>query len=154
VRLAADADEARRLATARRGAFSALARVKPTTILEDATVPRTELAAMIRFIQEVGARHRIDIATFGHFGDGNLHPTFLTDERDKDEMGRVELAMAEIFARAVELGGTITGEHGVGLAKKAFLRGQMGDAAYALLGKVKRTLDPGNLLNPGKILDT
>jgi glycolate oxidase len=154
VRLAADADEARRLATARRGAFSALARVKPTTILEDATVPRTELAAMIRFIQEVGARHRIDIATFGHFGDGNLHPTFLTDERDKDEMRRVELAMAEIFARAVELGGTITGEHGVGLAKKAFLRGQMGDAAYALLGKVKRTLDPGNLLNPGKILDT
>ncbi len=153
VRLAADAAEAGRLAAARRSAFSALARVKPTTILEDATVPRTELATMIRFIQDVGARHRIDIATFGHFGDGNLHPTFLTDERDADEMHRVELAMKEIFAQALALGGTITGEHGVGLAKKAFLRGQVGDSGYALLRKVKRTLDPGNLLNPGKIFD-
>jgi glycolate oxidase len=76
---------------------------------------------MIRFIQETGARHRLEIATFGHFGDGNLHPTFLTDERDADEMRRVELAMREIFAEALALGGTITGEHGVGLAKKAFL---------------------------------
>ncbi len=152
-RLAGDAAEAARLATARRSAFSALARVKPTTILEDATVPRSELATMIRFIQETGARHRLDIATFGHFGDGNLHPTFLTNERDADEMHRVELAMREIFAKALALGGTITGEHGVGLAKKAFLRDQMGDASYALLKRIKRTLDPGNLLNPGKIFD-
>jgi len=153
VRLAADAAEATRLATARRSAFSALARVKPTTILEDATVPRSELARMIRFIQETAARHRLDIATFGHFGDGNLHPTFLTDERDADEMLRVELAMREIFAHALSLGGTITGEHGVGLAKKAFLREQVGDASYALLKRVKRALDPDNLLNPGKIFD-
>jgi glycolate oxidase len=153
VRLAANATEAARLATARRSAFSALARVKPTTILEDATVPRTELAAMIRFIQETGAKHRVEIATFGHFGDGNLHPTFLTNERDTDEMHRVELAMKEIFEKALQLGGTITGEHGVGLAKKAFLRQQMGDASYALLKQVKRSLDPGNLLNPGKIFD-
>ena len=153
VRLAADAAEAASLAKARRSAFSALARVKPTTILEDATVPRTELATMIRFIQETAAKHRLDIATFGHFGDGNLHPTFLTNERDPDEMHRVELAMAEIFTRAIALGGTITGEHGVGLAKKAFLREQVGDASYALLKRVKRALDPENLLNPGKIFD-
>ncbi len=153
VRLAADPAESARLATARRSAFSALARMRPTTILEDATVPRSELANMIRFIQETGARHRLEIATFGHFGDGNLHPTFLTDERDKDEMNRVESAMKEIFTHALALGGTITGEHGVGLAKKAFLRGQMGDGSYGLLRQVKRTLDPDNLLNPGKILD-
>ena len=153
VRLAADAAEAARLASARRGAFSALARVKPTTILEDATVPRSALARMIRFVQETAVRHRIEIATFGHFGDGNLHPTFLTDERDKDEMHRVELAMKEIFAEALALGGTITGEHGVGLAKKAFLRGQLGEGSYALMKQVKRALDPGNLLNPGKIFD-
>jgi len=153
VRLAANAAEAARLAAARRSAFSALARMKPTTILEDATVPRTELAAMIRFIQETGAKHRLEIATFGHFGDGNLHPTFLTNERDADEMHRVELAMKEIFAKALSLGGTITGEHGVGLAKKAFLRDQLGDASLALLRQVKRTLDPENLLNPGKIFD-
>jgi glycolate oxidase len=153
VRLAADAAEAARLATARRSAFSALARMKPTTILEDATVPRSELARMIRFIQETGARHRIEIATFGHFGDGNLHPTFLTDERDKDEMHRVESAMKEIFAFALSLGGTITGEHGVGLAKKAFLGSQLGDASSALMRRIKASLDPGNLLNPGKIFD-
>jgi len=153
VRIAADAAEGARLATARRSAFSALARVKPTTILEDATVPRSELARMIRFIQGVALRHRLEIATFGHFGDGNLHPTFLTDERDADEMRRVELAMREIFAEALALGGTITGEHGVGLAKKAFLRGQYGDSSLALLKRVKRSLDPENLLNPGKIFD-
>ncbi|HEY4989344.1 MAG TPA: FAD-linked oxidase C-terminal domain-containing protein, partial [Opitutaceae bacterium] len=136
-----------------RSAFSALARVKPTTILEDATVPRSELATMIRFIQETAATHGLEIATFGHFGDGNLHPTFLTDERDTEEMQRVELAMREIFMKALALGGTITGEHGVGLAKKAFLREQLGDASYALLKAVKRTLDPENLLNPGKIFD-
>jgi glycolate oxidase len=142
-----------RLAAARRGAFSALARMRPTTILEDATVPRSELANMIRFIQETAERHRLEIATFGHFGDGNLHPTFLTDERDKDEMHRVEIAMREIFGHALSLGGTITGEHGVGLAKKAFLKGQLGEASYELLRRIKRTLDPGNLLNPGKIFN-
>ena len=151
VKRAATAEEAARLATARRSAFSALARLKPTTILEDATVPRSELAKMIRFISEVAARHRLDIATFGHFGDGNLHPTFLTNERDAAEMHRVEAAMKEIFDFALSLGGTITGEHGVGLAKRAFLRQQLGDASYTLLKTIKRALDPENLLNPGKI---
>lgn len=153
VRRAADAAEAQRLATARRSAFSALARLRPTTILEDATVPRSELATMIRFIAETAARHRLQIATFGHFGDGNLHPTFLTDERDTEEMKHVEAAMQEIFSRALSLGGTITGEHGVGLAKKAFLRRQLGDNSYALLRVIKQALDPDGLLNPGKIFD-
>jgi glycolate oxidase len=149
---AADAAEATRLATARRSAFSALARLRPTTILEDVTVPRSRLAEMIRFVGEVAARHRLQIATFGHFGDGNLHPTILTDERDTEEMHRVEAAMQEMFAEALRLGGTITGEHGVGLAKRAFLRGQMGEASYALLAAVKRTLDPEGVLNPGKVV--
>ncbi len=151
VQLARDAAEAARLSTARRSAFSALARVSPTTILEDATVPRSELTKMIRFIQEVGARHRLRIGTFGHMGDGNLHPTFLTDERNHDEMARVEIAMREIFDYAIALGGTITGEHGVGLAKKAFLPRALGDASLALLRQLKCTLDPDNILNPGKI---
>ena len=151
VKLAATAEEAARLALARRSAFSALARLRPTTILEDATVPRSELAKMIRFIGEVAVRHRLQIATFGHFGDGNLHPTFLTDERDHEEMHRVEAAMKEIFDFALSLGGTITGEHGVGLAKRAFLRQQLGDDSYALLKTIKRSLDPHNLLNPGKV---
>jgi glycolate oxidase len=150
---ARDAAEAARLATARRAAFSALARISPTTILEDATVPRSELTKMIECIQEVAARHRLRVGTFGHMGDGNLHPTFLTDERDADEMHRVELAMREIFDFAVKLGGTITGEHGVGLAKKSFLRGAVGDASLSLMRKLKAALDPHSILNPGKIFD-
>jgi glycolate oxidase len=153
VRLARNATEAQQLAMARRSAFSALARLRPTTILEDATVPRSELVKMVRFIADVAARHELDIATFGHFGDGNLHPTFLTDERNPTEMHRVELAMKEIFAFALGLGGTITGEHGVGLAKKPFLRQQLGDASHDLLKQIKHTLDPEGLLNPGKIFD-
>lgn len=153
VKRAANAAEATKLATARRSAFSALARLKPTTILEDATVPRSELAKMIRFIEQTAAKHRLDIATFGHFGDGNLHPTFLTNERDTAEMHRVEEAMKEIFDYALSLGGTITGEHGVGLAKKAFLEQQLGNASYQLLKAIKRALDPDNILNPGKIFN-
>jgi len=153
VQIAAGAEEAARLASARRSAFSALARVAPTTILEDATVPRSELTKMIQFIQDVAARHQLRIGTFGHMGDGNLHPTFLTDERNTDEMARVEKAMREIFDFAVQLGGTITGEHGVGLAKKEFLPRAIGDASLSLMRLLKRAWDPQGLLNPGKIFD-
>ena len=153
VKRAATPEEAAKLATARRSAFSALARVAPTTILEDATVPRSELTKMIRFIQDVGTRHDLRIGTFGHMGDGNLHPTFLTDERNADEMARVEKAMHEIFDYALELGGTITGEHGVGLAKKAFLPAAIGGASLALMKQLKHALDPHGILNPGKIFD-
>lgn len=153
VKMAADEAEGARLAAARRNAFSALARIKPTTILEDVTVPRSELAGMVRFINETAARHRLLIGTFGHMGDGNLHPTFLTDERDHEEMHRIEQALAEIVTQTIKLGGTVTGEHGVGVAKKAFLRQQFGEGSYRLLHTVKQALDPKQLLNPGKIFD-
>jgi glycolate oxidase len=153
VRTAADDVEANKLLTARRSAFSALARVRPTTILEDVTVPRSELAGMVAFIAESAAKHRLRIGTFGHMGDGNLHPTFLTDERDADEMHRVELSLAEIVDRTLAVGGTITGEHGVGLAKKPYLKQQLGDHSYHLLKLVKQALDPDGLLNPGKIFE-
>jgi glycolate oxidase len=153
VRAARDDTEAVTLASARRSAFSALARQRPTTILEDVTVPRSELASMVAFIAATAASQSLQIGTFGHMGDGNLHPTFLTDERDADEMQRVHHALDAIVARTLELGGTITGEHGVGLAKKAWLRKQMGDDSYELMRQVKQTLDPAGLLNPGKIFD-
>jgi glycolate oxidase len=153
VRTAKDDAEALNLAAARRNAFSALARRRPTTILEDVTVPRTHLATMVTFIAETAARHNLQVGTFGHMGDGNLHPTFLTDERDEAEMARVHHALNDIVTKTLELGGTITGEHGVGLAKKPWLRQQMGDHSHDLMREVKRALDPKGLLNPGKIFD-
>lgn len=153
VRVAKDEAEAAKLASARRAAFSALARVAPTTILEDATVPRSELARMIRFIEAVAQKYRLRIGTFGHMGDGNLHPTFLTDERNPDEMRRVEDAFQEIFDEAIRLGGTITGEHGIGLAKKAILPKFAGQTQMRVLRELRRALDPRRILNPGKLFD-
>ena len=153
IRRAADEAEANALAGARRSAFSALARVAPTTILEDATVPRSELARMIRFVDQVAKKHRLRIGTFGHMGDGNLHPTFLTDERNTEEMHRVHQAFQEIFDEAIRLGGTITGEHGVGVAKKEFLPKFLGDASMRVMRVMRRELDPQGILNPGKMFD-
>lgn len=153
VRIARDQAEAARLSTARRSAFSALARLSPTTILEDATVPRSELATMIRFVQATALKYQLRVGTFGHMGDGNLHPTFLTDERNKDEMHRVEQAFEAIFAEALRLGGTITGEHGIGLSKKSFLPKAVGDAQMRVMRELRHALDPKGILNPGKMFD-
>ena len=153
VRVAKDDAEATQLATARRSAFSALARLAPTIILEDATVPRSELAHMIRFVAEVAKKYELKIGTFGHMGDGNLHPTFLTDERNTDEMRRVHEAFTEIFDEAIRLGGTITGEHGIGLAKKEFLPKFAGEAQMRVMRELRKALDPKGILNPGKMFD-
>jgi glycolate oxidase len=149
---AADEAEALKMAAARRVAFTALARVRPTTILEDATVPRSALPEMIDIIEACARRHNLQIGTFGHAGDGNLHPTFLTDERDHDEIARVELAFNDIFDGALALGGTITGEHGTGTAKMPFLARQYNDPTLAMMRTLKHLLDPRELLNPGKVL--
>jgi glycolate oxidase len=153
VRVAKDTAESLRLAAARRSAFSALARVAPTTILEDVTVPRSELAGMVAFIQGLAARHNLRIGVFGHMGDGNLHPTFLTNEKNEEEMHRVETAFQEIVTETVRRGGTITGEHGVGLAKKKFLPESVGNLNLDIMRKLKRIIDPNLILNPGKMFD-
>ncbi|MCA1055669.1 glycolate oxidase subunit GlcD [Rossellomorea aquimaris] len=151
VQLAATDVEAEALRTARRSALSALARLKPTTILEDATVPRSEIAKMVKAINEIGERHDLKICTFGHAGDGNLHPTVATDARDQDEMERVEAAFEEIFAHAIELGGTITGEHGVGMMKAPYLEWKLGPEGIGAMKLIKQSFDPNNIMNPNKV---
>ena len=153
VRVAQDEAEALKLASARRSAFSALARLAPTVILEDATVPRDQLAHMVRFVAQVAQKHRLKVGTFGHMGDGNLHPTFLTDERNHDEMHRVHEAFREIFDETIRVGGTITGEHGIGVAKKEFLPKFAGAAQMRVMRELRRVLDPHGILNPGKMFD-
>ena len=114
-------------------------------------MPRSELARMVEHIQHAAEKYNLKIGTFGHMGDGNLHPTFLTNEKDAEEMRRVELAMKEIFDRALALGGTITGEHGVGLAKKPFLKDALGELNLEVMKRIKKSFDPNGILNPGKI---
>jgi glycolate oxidase len=136
---------------ARRSALSALAQLKPTLVLEDATVPRSKIPDMVRALQEIGKKYNIDIGTFGHAGDGNLHPTILTDRRNKEEFHRVEQAIEEIFDTALAMGGTLSGEHGTGIAKAPFLEKEAGYSSILFSRQLRAALDPRNILNPGKI---
>jgi glycolate oxidase len=149
--LATNQEEAEQLRTARRAALSALARKSPTTILEDATVPRSKIAEMVREIRSIAIKYDVKICTFGHAGDGNLHPTCLTDARNHDEIERVEQAFAEIFQTSIELGGTITGEHGVGEMKAPYLEWKLGKEGIDVMRKIKDSIDPLHLFNPGKM---
>lgn len=151
IQTASNREEAEKLLTARRSAFTALARIRPTTILEDATVPRSKIAEMVQRINQIAEKYDVQIATFGHAGDGNLHPTATTDARLPEEIERVEAAFEEIFAASIELGGTITGEHGVGIVKAPYLEWKVGEAGVELMKGIKRVFDPDNLLNPGKM---
>ncbi|WP_027718663.1 FAD-binding oxidoreductase [Desulfovirgula thermocuniculi] len=141
------------LLAARRAALPALAQRKPTTILEDATVPRSKITEMLLALEEIGKKYDLLIGTFGHAGDGNLHPTILADARDEDEMRRVRAAVEEIFRVALSLGGTLSGEHGIGMAKMRFLPWEMGASGVNVLRQIKKALDPENILNPGKMVD-
>ncbi|WP_422124152.1 FAD-binding oxidoreductase [Planococcus sp. X10-3] len=149
--IASSDEEAEVLKTGRRAALSALARKRPTTILEDATVPRSEIAKMVKAIQQIAVKYDVQISTFGHAGDGNLHPTCLTDVRNEEEMHRVEQALEEIFHVAIELGGTITGEHGVGEMKAPYLEWKLGTSGIHVMKAIKQAIDPQNIMNPGKI---
>lgn len=151
VRLAESEEEAAQLMKARRSALSTIARIRPTTILEDATVPRSKIAEMVLAINAIAKKYDIEICTFGHAGDGNLHPTVATDARNAEEIHRVEQAFEEIFEAAIQLGGTITGEHGVGTVKAPYLEWKVGESGIRLLKAVKQAFDPNNIMNPGKM---
>jgi glycolate oxidase len=152
LRLAASAGERDQLWAARRAALPALASLNNTVVLEDATVPRSRITEMLVALADIARRYKLVMGTFGHAGDGNLHPTILADKNDADEIGRVHKAVAEIFDTALRLGGTLTGEHGVGIAKMRFLRKEIGESGVDLMRMIKNALDPGHLLNPGKLV--
>lgn len=151
VKLATTPEEGAKLLAARRSALAALSRLRPTTILEDATVPRSRLAEMVAEVERIAEKYQLHICTFGHAGDGNLHPTCMTDERDQEEIKRVEQAFEEIFHAAIRLGGTITGEHGVGMAKMNYLDLKAGPGGIELMKRIKEAFDPNHIMNPGKM---
>jgi glycolate oxidase len=151
IRQAANAQEAAQLAAARRTALSAVARVSPTTILEDATVPRSRLAETFAEIERLKEKYGIRVATFGHAGDGNLHPTAVTDERNHEEIEKVHAFFSELYEKVLSMGGTVSGEHGIGIAKKGYLLRQFGKGGMEVMRRIKKGFDPDGRLNPGKI---
>lgn len=147
-----DAEEKNKLWAARRNALPALARARPTCVLEDATVPRSKIPAMMKVIKGLGEKYNLTVGTFGHAGDGNLHPTFMCDKRDKDEFERVERAVDELFNTTIEMGGTLSGEHGIGTAKQKWLEKETSRGTIGYSRRLRKAIDPKGLFNPSKLV--
>ncbi|WP_134701142.1 FAD-binding oxidoreductase [Ammoniphilus sp. YIM 78166] len=151
VRIASTQAERESLWKARKMVSPAITRVKPTKISEDATVPRSQIPEMFARLKKIREKYKVNLVVFGHAGDGNLHPNIVADKRDKEEMKRVEKAVAEIFETAIELGGTLSGEHGIGNMKAPFMEMELGAAGLDMMRRIKESWDPKNIMNPGKI---
>ncbi len=149
--VARDAEEKNKIWEARRKALPALARQRPTIVLEDATVPRSKIPAMIQTVNEIAEKYNLLVGTFGHAGDGNLHPSILCDKRNKEEFSRVEQAIDELFNRTIEMGGTLSGEHGIGTAKAKWLEKETTKATIDFSRKMRLAIDPKRLFNPSKM---
>ena len=152
VERASTPEEAEKLWQARRTAFGAVASLRPNCIVEDATVPVKMLPAMIRKIVEITKKYDLKIGVLAHAGDGNLHPLIMTDLRDREEMARIDKAMEELYETAIGMGGTLSGEHGIGIAKDRFMGMEFNEASIELMRGIKRVFDPNNILNPGSFL--
>jgi glycolate oxidase len=138
----------------RKQAFGAIGRLSPSYCTQDGVVPRTKLPEILEFITAVGARHRIRIVNVFHAGDGNIHPILLFDERDKEQVQRVLAASDEILNKCIELGGSVTGEHGIGVEKISFMNRLFAPADLEVMEKVRRALNPAGLCSPKKMLPT
>ena len=143
--------EAENLWAARKSAYGVLARINTNFVLEDVTVPMGRIADLLRGIKDISEKHNIMIATYGHAGDGNLHPQILFDGNNPDEVERQEAASTDLFELTINLGGTLTGEHGIGIQKAPFMSLEHDSVAMDVMRSIKKMLDPNNILNPGKM---
>jgi glycolate oxidase len=151
VETARDAASRERLWSARRAISPALRRIRPGKINEDVTVPRSRIPDLIRFNRELARRYDLIIVSFGHAGDGNIHTNIMVDRSDPHEMARAERAVEELFREVLRLGGTLSGEHGIGIAKSPFFQWEVHPGALDAMVRIKQALDPNNILNPGKM---
>ncbi len=136
----------------RRSVTAALARRAPSKLGEDITVPRSAIPETVRRLKAISAKYGLPIVIFGHAGDGNLHPNILFDKRDPAQWATVGKMVAEEFGLALELGGTLSGEHGVGMLKRPYMQQALGPISIEIQKRIKQALDPLNILNPGKVL--
>ncbi|MEW5914590.1 MAG: FAD-linked oxidase C-terminal domain-containing protein [Thermodesulfobacteriota bacterium] len=151
VREASSAEEAQALWTARKSSYPVHARLNYNLIVEDMAVPISRLGDALAVISEIGRKYNVDMPVVGHVGDGNLHPSISFDGSNADEAERVHQAAAELFERIIALGGTLTGEHGIGLAKAPYMELEHDPVSMGVMADLKRMLDPNNILNPGKM---
>jgi glycolate oxidase len=151
VRVARDEAEKNELWYARKLVSPAIAKIKPTKISEDICVPKSKIPEAFERLERIRDKYGLNLVIFGHAGDGNLHPNIMADKRDKEEMKRVELAIAEIFETALQLGGTLSGEHGIGTMKAPFIERETGAAGLDMMRSIKTAWDPNDIMNPGKI---
>jgi len=151
IKQATSKEEAVDLWKARKTAYAVLARIMTHFVLEDITVPMSKIADMLEGVEAIAQRNNIRIATYGHAGDGNLHPQILYDGYDPEQVKNKEAATAELFKLSVDLGGTLTGEHGIGLSKAPFMKLEHDPVALDMMSSIKRLFDPNNILNPGKM---
>ncbi len=152
VDVARDEKERDDLWRARRSISPSLARRAPNKLGEDITVPRSAIPEAIRRIKAISAEYDLPIVVFGHAGDGNLHPNILFDRRDPAQWEKVEQIVGEIFHLALDLEGTLSGEHGIGTFKLPYMREALGPASINIQWRIKQAMDPQNILNPGKVL--
>ena len=152
IKIAQDETERADLWRARRSLLPSLARRAPSQLLEDVTVPRSEIPRMVQRVKEIGRHHDLPVVIFGHAGDGNLHPTILFDMRDESQWARAQRAAEDTFAAALELGGTLSGEHGIGSLKRDYMEHDLGPVSIDVQWQIKHALDPVGILNPGKML--
>ena len=153
IQAASTPEDMDKLWRARRAISPACGKINPTKISEDATVPRSQIPTMVRRLREIAKKYNLKMVIFGHAGDGNLHPNILSNKHDHEEMERVEQAVEELFKVALELGGTLSGEHGIGYMKAPFLKWETGETGFAVGKKLKQVIDQRELLNPGKLFN-
>jgi glycolate oxidase len=151
VKVAKDETERLRLWRGRKSVSPALARKAPNKLGEDITVPRSAIPEAVRRLKVVSVQYGLPIVIYGHAGDGNLHPTILFDKRDPEQWAKAQQMAAEEFALALDLGGTLSGEHGVGALKRPYMAQALGPVSIEIQKRIKQALDPSNILNPGKV---
>jgi glycolate oxidase len=151
IRVARDEEETEVLWKARKALSPASYRLNPTKIAEDITVPRNQIATFIRESRRIAEERNLKIINFGHAGDGNIHTSLMINDKDEGEKKRAEEAIDEIFKLTLRLGGTLSGEHGVGITKAPYIGLELKRDTLDVMKKIKRVLDPNNILNPGKI---
>ena len=150
-RIAESEEEAENLWQVRRQGSSAMKELASTKLNEDVVVPLDQQVNLVRFVESLRHQFNLKIGVFGHCGDGNLHVNFMYNEDDEEETTRSVEALTSLMKKVIELGGAISGEHGVGLAKTPFVRDQFNQAEWEVMKSIKQSLDPKGILNPGKI---